>query len=150
VSVSVPDSGVYAFVFHLTAPQTLAFGSLGEHALEPGWLVFVGALSRGIPARLQRHASYDKKPRWHVDRITQCEAALPAWAAVFPGLSDDGPANQRLAAALRMTPAVAEYTAADGQTRLWWRRSPPSLGAMGAALGQMPVVVRDFSALDGQ
>ncbi len=143
---SVPDHGVYVVLFSLAAPVELALGALGSHRLPAGWLLYVSRVGRGLGARLARHAAYDKKPRWHVDRLTLCDEASLAWSAVFPGLEDDAAASARLGAALRAAAPVEGFGASDGTPRLWWRPSAPGPAALGAALGAMPVVVRGITA----
>jgi histidyl-tRNA synthetase len=45
---------------------------LGQVILPPGAYLYLGSAHGpgGLPARLRRHLSADKRPHWHVDRLT--------------------------------------------------------------------------------
>ena len=68
--------GAYALRFELVSPTTLEIARLGHPVLEPGSYVYAGSAygPGGIAARVSRHLNPDKKPHWHVDRLS---AAAP-------------------------------------------------------------------------
>ncbi len=77
--------GAYALHFELAKPLTLEIARLGRPVLEPGTYVYAGSAygPGGIAARVGRHLKPDKKPHWHVDRLS---AAAPCTRVeTFPG-----------------------------------------------------------------
>lgn len=51
-------------------------------ALEAGWHVYAGSAKGpgGVGARLRRHLAREKRPHWHVDRLTTAAGDLAAVA----------------------------------------------------------------------
>jgi Uri superfamily endonuclease len=58
---------VYQVFFRLERPRVVAVGRLGRFRFGTGWYFYTGSARRAIEARIQRHLSRDKKPRWHID-----------------------------------------------------------------------------------
>ena len=52
--------------------------------LEPGGYLYCGSAKGpgGLKARIARHLRTDKKPHWHVDRLTAAALKVTAWAYV--------------------------------------------------------------------
>jgi len=55
----------------LAQPRLLAAGRLGRHRYPSGAYLYVGSAlgAGGLQARLRRHLSPGRRPRWHVDRL---------------------------------------------------------------------------------
>lgn len=83
-----PDAkGAYALAIRLDDP--VAFTLRGTtHRFPPGCYVYAGSARGpgGIRARLQRHFRHEKKPHWHVDRLTGTATRL--WGFAIPGGSE--------------------------------------------------------------
>lgn len=60
------------------------------HLLPPRWYIYAGSANGpgGMAARVARHMRREKKPHWHIDRIT-CQIP-PETAFCFPGHSECG------------------------------------------------------------
>ena len=90
--------GAYLLVLELDGPLALTIagrpGSLG-----PGLYAYCGSAygPGGLGARLARHLGPDKRPHWHIDRLTAAGRVLAAYAQ--PGGSECA-----LVAALRALP----------------------------------------------
>lgn len=84
----MPDvKGAYALAITLADP--VVFGLRGRaHQFSPGCYVYAGSARGpgGIGARLQRHFRREKKPHWHVDRLTVAAGRLHGFAV--PGGSE--------------------------------------------------------------
>jgi len=68
--------GAYLLAIRLDHPVDVRVSTPHEARLQPGWYVYCGSANGpgGLRARLRRHLRADKKPHWHVDRLT-CAAA---------------------------------------------------------------------------
>ena len=77
--------GAYVLALRLAEPLNPNIRRLREHTLSPGNYVYAGSAygSGGIAARLKRHFRKDKKPHWHIDRLTL--AAKEMRALAVPG-----------------------------------------------------------------
>lgn len=77
--------GAYALHFELASPLTLEIARLGHPVLDPGVYIYAGSAygPGGIAARVRRHLNPDKKPHWHVDRVSAAAACVRIEA--FPG-----------------------------------------------------------------
>ena len=76
----IPASpGSYLLLIHLPA-RLLLRGRFAGVALAAGWHVYAGSARGpgGLRARLKRHLTRQKRPRWHVDQLTTAAAALLA------------------------------------------------------------------------
>jgi Uri superfamily endonuclease len=77
--------GAYLLLATLAAPIHIALPHRPDAMLQPGRYLYAGSARGpgGLRARLARHQRADKKPHWHVDRITMAGTVTGAW--VFPG-----------------------------------------------------------------
>ncbi len=83
----IPDEkGAYVLAMRFDAALDVQPGKAGPVRLPPGWLAYCGSANGpgGLGARLRRHFRPDKKPHWHVDRLT-VRAADIACVAVAGG-----------------------------------------------------------------
>ncbi len=83
-----PDAtGAYALAIMLYDPVAFALRGTA-HSFSPGYYVYAGSARGpgGIRARLQRHFRREKKPHWHVDRLTLSAVRLCGFA--IPGGSE--------------------------------------------------------------
>jgi len=101
--MDLPDSGIYALLVRIRGKQVIAAGALGRLELRDGHYVYVGRASKGLKARLGRHASLEGKLFfWHVDHLLSSARLLEIW--VFPLSSGEC----ELAARLESTGASRE------------------------------------------
>jgi len=102
-------------VLRLAKPFRRVVGSLGLVKLAPGVYVYVGSARGpgGLYARIKRHASKEKRLRWHIDYITTFEGARII-SAVFAGTEDDVETvlSEELAR-LGMVPTVEGFGCSD-------------------------------------
>ena len=77
--------GAYLLVVTLSAALRVALPHRPEATLTPGRFLYAGSARGpgGLRARLGRHMRADKKPHWHIDRLTEAGAVEGAW--VIPG-----------------------------------------------------------------
>jgi len=77
--------GAYLLLITLPDPLSVALPGRPEATLRPGRLLYAGSAHGpgGLRARLARHQRTDKKPHWHIDRVTLAGTVQGAW--VFPG-----------------------------------------------------------------
>lgn len=80
---SVP--GAYLLLVALPAPLRIALQRRPETLLPAGRYLYAGSARGpgGLSARLARHMRPDKKPHWHIDRLTEAGTVEGAW--VVPG-----------------------------------------------------------------
>lgn len=64
-----PDTGVYQLWIEVSVGLRLRVGRLGRVALAPGVYVYTGRASRGLRARVQRHARGARRRHWHIDHL---------------------------------------------------------------------------------
>ena len=76
--------GAYALLIALPMPLRIDIRRLGGVELPPGRYVYCGSANGpgGLRARLARHLRHDKKPHWHVDRITAVSEVIAVYIAV--------------------------------------------------------------------
>lgn len=81
------EPGAYALLLTLGSPTRFGHKG-GTEMLGTGCYVYAGSAHGpgGIAARLRRHFRADKKPHWHVDRLTLAAAQIAAIA--IPGGSE--------------------------------------------------------------
>ena len=65
-------SGAYILLIDLDRPLALDIPTLAPATLPPGRYAYCGSARGpgGIRARVRRHLKPDKKPHWHIDRLT--------------------------------------------------------------------------------
>jgi Uri superfamily endonuclease len=99
---ALPDAaGAYVMAIRLTDPLALDMRGTGAAVLAPGTYAYCGSARGpgGIRARVARHLRRDKRPHWHVDRLT----AAGQVTAVAPS---PGGSECALFAALRRLPGA--------------------------------------------
>lgn len=74
--------GSYLLAILIAEPLDVTPGRAGPVRLDPGWFIYCGSAAGpgGLRARLRRHFRSDKKPHWHVDRLTVAAAEMAAFA----------------------------------------------------------------------
>jgi Uri superfamily endonuclease len=80
--------GAYLLVVALPAPLTFTLPQRPETTLAPGRYLYAGSACGpgGLRARLARHMRAEKKPHWHIDRLTEAGTVEGAW--VVPGCDE--------------------------------------------------------------
>lgn len=79
-----PDSGLYILLLELEVSTALRIGALGTFTLPAGRYLYTGSARRGLKARVARHLSPEKTPRWHIDYLTTAPRTSPIGAVAFP------------------------------------------------------------------
>lgn len=77
--------GAYLLLFDLAAAEALGpVGRLGDVRLAPALYAYAGSANGpgGLRARIARHLAPDKRPHWHIDRLTRKRA--PQTVFVWP------------------------------------------------------------------
>ncbi len=66
--------GAYVLIIDNARAIALDIGALGAKTLPAGRYAYAGSARGpgGIRARIARHLRADKKPHWHIDRLTEC------------------------------------------------------------------------------
>ncbi len=79
------DAGAYALLIRLGAGFRGDVGALGPVSLPSGVYAYLGSANGpgGIAARVGRHLQANKKPHWHIDRLTV--AGKITRVAAWPG-----------------------------------------------------------------
>lgn len=85
--IEAGERGAYALLLTLESPTHFKHKGRTQF-LEAGCYIYAGSAHGpgGIAARLRRHFRADKKPHWHVDRLTLAAAQIAAIA--LPGGSE--------------------------------------------------------------
>jgi Uri superfamily endonuclease len=67
------QKGTYGLLLHLSRPQQITVGRLGDFAFAAGYYLYLGSAlgSGGLAARLKRHWRAEKGPFWHIDYLRQ-------------------------------------------------------------------------------
>src|SRR4051812_8195174 len=81
-AAEAPDRpGAYLLLVTLPEPLCVTLPHQPEATLQPGVLLYAGSARGpgGLRARLARHQRMDKKPHWHIDRVTLAGTVLGAW-----------------------------------------------------------------------
>ncbi len=104
--------GAYLLALRLPAEQELDGPARGAKVLAPGWYLYAGSAwgGGGIPARLERHFRREKKPHWHIDRLTLQAADMSALAVPGGGECD---LVAKLLSSRRFKIAVAGFGSSD-------------------------------------
>jgi Uri superfamily endonuclease len=63
--------GSYILLIPLPEGATVKVGSLGDTHFPAGCYAYVGSAMGSLASRLNRHRKKDKKPRWHIDYLTE-------------------------------------------------------------------------------
>jgi Uri superfamily endonuclease len=64
-----PDAGVYQLWLRVTGRLTVSVGRLGQLVFAAGTYVYTGRASRGLRARVARHARGADRLHWHIDYL---------------------------------------------------------------------------------
>lgn len=80
------DSGVYIAVFYLLIEQHITVGRRGRHRFRPGMYLYVGSAQKNLPARIERHARWQKPLRWHIDYLSVKASMIGA--IIVPGFRE--------------------------------------------------------------
>ncbi|MBL7206552.1 MAG: GIY-YIG nuclease family protein [Candidatus Aenigmarchaeota archaeon] len=67
MKAKIPDKGVYCIVMNLDKDTKMQIGKLGAIQFSEGSYCYVGSALNNLKARLERHASKNKKMQWHID-----------------------------------------------------------------------------------
>ncbi|MDD3798232.1 MAG: DUF123 domain-containing protein [Novosphingobium sp.] len=105
------EKGAYVLLMHFGTPPVFAH-KRATVTLARGWYAYSGSAygPGGMRARLRRHFRREKKPHWHVDRLTVL--AQPLHALTLAGGSECTIAG-RLAAAGGFEPALPGFGSSD-------------------------------------
>lgn len=78
-------AGAYLLLVTISAPLPVILPHRREAVLPAGRYLYAGSARGpgGLRARLARHMRADKKPHWHIDRLTASGSVEGAW--VVPG-----------------------------------------------------------------
>ncbi|NPA97120.1 MAG: GIY-YIG nuclease family protein [Crenarchaeota archaeon] len=112
----VPRSpGLYTLIVELCDRFSRVVGSLGVVELDKGLYVYVGSARGpgGLYARIRRHASREKRVRWHIDYITTWGSSRVLAAVYAVTSSDLEPRLARELEALGLEPAVRGFGCSD-------------------------------------
>jgi Uri superfamily endonuclease len=73
--------GAYLLLVTLPTPLRVALPNRPQATLPPGRYLYAGSANGpgGLHARLARHLRADKKPHWHIDRLTAAGTLQGAW-----------------------------------------------------------------------
>ena len=73
--------GAYLLLITLPAPLTVTLPRQRQATLPSGRYLYAGSAHGpgGLRARLARHMRPDKKPHWHIDRLTKAGTIEGAW-----------------------------------------------------------------------
>lgn len=96
--------GAYVLIVALDAPLALTGHGPVDAILDPGTYAYCGSARGpgGIRARVQRHLRPDKRPHWHVDRLTDAGRVVSVRAV--PGGRECDLLHEMLAVPGAMTP----------------------------------------------
>jgi len=72
--------GAYVLVMHLSRPETIGVGRLGQMDFPEGHYFYCGSAQAGLMPRLARHMRPDKLKHWHIDFLTCHGSVLGALA----------------------------------------------------------------------
>ncbi len=74
------EGGAYILLLRLAKRVNINLPGQVHHQLLPGWFVYTGSARNkgGVRARLKHHFRPDKKPHWHIDKLTMNAAAMAA------------------------------------------------------------------------
>ena len=75
------DPGAYPLLIDLAADSVLDIAAFKDRRVTPGHYLYAGSANGrgGLRARLARHLRRDKKPHWHIDRLTVAAAQVAAF-----------------------------------------------------------------------
>lgn len=110
---SLSDSkGAYALALRLDETIAIDLPRVAGDRLSPGWYVYVGSAwgSGGLRARLGRHFRPEKRPHWHVDRLT---GRSPEMAALVVAAGRECDIAEELLRSHRCEIAAAGFGSSD-------------------------------------
>lgn len=94
---SWPTRGVYQLCFHLSASIKLTVGRFGTFVLPPGKHIYIGRASRGLVARVKRHATGPTRKHWHIDYLRCAPGVmLTRISLLSDDPEDECPISQRI------------------------------------------------------
>jgi Uri superfamily endonuclease len=62
--------GGYILILQLDTTKKINVGRLGAISLPEGFYAYLGSSLGGFKSRINRHLIEDKKPKWHIDYLT--------------------------------------------------------------------------------
>lgn len=71
--------GTYVLAMTLGADTDIEVGALGTLHFPKGLYCYVGSALGGLDQRISRHVSREKRPRWHIDRLTMAADSVEAY-----------------------------------------------------------------------
>jgi Uri superfamily endonuclease len=76
--------GTYALVLRISRRLEILIGRLGTLRVQPGFCVYAGSAfgPGGLARRVGRHATAEKKRRWHIDYLTAVATLDEVWYTV--------------------------------------------------------------------
>ena len=76
-----PLPGTYALVLRISLCADILIGKLGMLRVQPGCYVYVGSAlgPGGLASRVGRHATAEKRCRWHIDYLTAMGTLDEVW-----------------------------------------------------------------------
>ncbi|TQV77959.1 GIY-YIG nuclease family protein [Denitrobaculum tricleocarpae] len=104
--------GAYLLALRLPVERERGGSKRGTKVPAPGWYLYAGSAwgGGGIRARLGRHFRREKKPHWHIDRLTLQAAEMFALAVPGGGECD---LVAKLLSSRRFRIAVAGFGSSD-------------------------------------
>ncbi|HDD40040.1 MAG TPA: GIY-YIG nuclease family protein [Nitrososphaeria archaeon] len=75
--------GVYLLQVKILEDIEVEVGKLGSFRFEKGIYVYVGSDQRNVEKRIKRHASKNKKKKWHIDYVTAHDKAAVSAAYIY-------------------------------------------------------------------
>lgn len=63
--------GVYLVIFHLSEPENIEVGALGELHFKPGYYIYTGSGRNSVEPRVERHLNSTGNKHWHIDYFSE-------------------------------------------------------------------------------
>ena len=76
--------GTYILFMRFLSDRGTEVGSLGTVHICAGEYCYVGSAMNGLRRRIERHLSYEKTVRWHIDRLTMIADSKEAFVSLAP------------------------------------------------------------------
>ena len=91
-----PDAGVYQLWIEVSQQMGVQIGHLGRFVFPVGRYIYTDRASRGLRARVSRHAVGGQRKHWHIDYLLAEEyARIVSVVLASPDPNDECAANQR-------------------------------------------------------
>lgn len=120
-----PDAGVYQLWIVVRRSVRICVGALGMVHFAPGTYVYTGRASRGLRARVCRHAYGAAKPHWHIDYLLiQRGAAVRKVVLASENPADECRVNSRNANGGIAVPHFGASDCRCGCIGHLWRQEP--------------------------